>query len=228
MFFRQLFDRESSSYSYLIADPASSEAILVDSVLEQVERDLQLLNELNFTLKFCLETHIHADRITGTDKLRDLTGCQGIVPVNSRADCADRSIGDREIIKLGQIEIQAIETLGHTDSHMAYLIARNRVLTGDALLIRGCGRTDFQNGNPEQLYNSVMTKLFTLADATLVYPAHDYHGRTVSTIGEEKQWNPRFKQRDRQEFIALMNNLNLSYPTRMMEAIPANLGCGKI
>ena len=230
MFFRQLFDRESSSYSYLIADLASREAILIDSVLEQVTRDLKLIDELDFTLKFCLETHIHADRITGTGRLRDLTGCRGIVPINAKANCADRFIADGEIIQLGTIEIRAIETLGHTDSHMAYLVNGDRVLTGDALLIRGCGRTDFQNGDAATLYDSVTNKLFTLADKILVYPAHDYHGLTVSTIGEEKRHNPRFRQHStevhRSDFVRLMNNLNLNYPRKMMEAIPANLNCG--
>ena len=228
MLFRQLYDRESSTYTYLIAERSTKEAILVDSVLEQVERDLTLLQELNLTLKYCLETHIHADHITGTGKLRDRTGCQGVVPINAQANCADRFIQDHETIKLGEVEIKAIETLGHTDSHMAYLINHDRVLTGDALLIRGCGRTDFQNGNAAALYDSVTKKLFSLADDILVYPAHDYHGCTVSTIGEEKQLNPRFKQRDRQNFIELMNNLDLSYPRKMMEAVPANQSCGQV
>ena len=228
MLFRQLFDRSSCTYTYLIADRLTQEAALVDPVLEQVERDLKLLGELNLKLKFCLETHIHADHITGTSKLRELTGCQGIVPVNALAKCADRFIKDGETIGLGEIEIWAIETLGHTDSHMAYLVNRDRVLTGDALLIRGCGRTDFQNGDAATLYEAVINELFTLADDTLVYPAHDYHGRTVSTIGEEKQWNPRFIKRDRQKFIKLMNNLDLSYPKKMMEAVPANQECGKL
>ena len=228
MLFRQLFDRSSCTYTYLIADRLSQEAALVDPVLEQVDRDLKLLSELNLKLKFCLETHIHADHITGTAKLRDLTGCQGIVPVNALAKCADRFIKDGETIKLGELEIRAIETLGHTDSHMAYLVNSDRVLTGDALLIRGCGRTDFQNGDAATLYEAVINKLFTLADDTLVYPAHDYHGRTVSTIGEEKQCNPRFIKRDRASFIKLMNNLDLSYPRKMMEAVPANQECGKL
>ena len=227
MFFRQLFDRESCTYSYLIADTSTREAIIVDSVLEQVERDLKLLQELNLSLKYCLETHIHADHITGTGKLRDRTGCQGIVPVNAQANCADRFIHDGEIIHLGQIIIEAIATLGHTDSHMAYLIDQERILTGDALLIRGCGRTDFQGGDAALLYESVTQRLFTLSDDILVYPAHDYHGRMVSTIGEEKLWNPRFSQRDGQSFIELMNNLDLAYPRKMMEAVPANQECGK-
>ncbi|MGK7935944.1 MAG: MBL fold metallo-hydrolase [Xenococcaceae cyanobacterium] len=228
MLFRQLFDQESSTYTYLIADTKTKEAILVDPVLEQVERDLKLLKELNLTLKFCLETHIHADHITGTGKLRDLTGCQGIVPANAQAKCADRFIEDGEAITLGNIEIKAIETWGHTDSHMAYLVNKDKVLTGDALFIRGCGRTDFQSGNAGMLYDSVTQKLFTLPEETLVYPGHDYCGHTVSTIGEEKRWNPRFVGRDRALFIEFMNNLNLPDPKKMMEAVPANQSCGQV
>ena len=228
MFFRQLFDRESSSYTYLIADLSTHEAILIDPVFAQVERDLQLIAELKLSLKYCLETHIHADRITGTGELRERTGCLGIVPIDAKAECADRFIEHHETVKLGSTKIEAIATLGHTDSHMAYLVNRKLVLTGDALLIRGCGRTDFQNGDPALLYDSVTSRLFTLPDETLVYPAHDYRGRTVSTIGEEKRWNPRFRQNNRQDFVNLMNNLDLDYPRKMMEAIPANQGCGKL
>ena len=235
MLFRQLYDSESSTYTYLIADLEQQEAILVDPVLEQVDRDLKLLKELGLSLRYCLETHIHADHITGTGRLRELTGCLGIVPANARANCADRHIQDREDLALGSIVIRAFATLGHTDSHMAYLVNNERVLTGDALFIRGCGRTDFQNGDPGTLYDSVTTRLFTLADATLVYPAHDYRGQTVSTIGEEKSWNPRFvgkdypkgTLRDRDNFIQFMNNLNLDNPKKMMEAVPANEQCGQ-
>lgn len=228
MLFRQLFDQETSTYTYLIADPETKEAILVDPVLEKVERDFKLLKELELTLKFCLETHIHADHITGTGELRELTGCQGIVPVNAQASCADRFIKDNEVLILGRIEIRAIETLGHTDSHMAYLVNQDRVLTGDALFIRGCGRTDFQSGDAGVLYDSVTKKLFTLPNETLVYPGHDYHGQTVSTIGEEKCFNPRFVGRTRSEFIELMNNLNLPNPKKMMEAVRGNQSCGKV
>jgi sulfur dioxygenase len=226
MLFRQMFDSESSTYTYLLADLAQKEAILVDPVLEQVERDLKLLQELELALRYCLETHIHADHITGTGKLRQLTGCLGILPENAEAECADRHIQDGEILELGTIIIKAIATPGHTDSHMAYLVNGDKVLTGDALFIRGCGRTDFQNGDAGTLYNSVTKKLFTLPDATLVYPAHDYRGLTVSTIFEEKQWNPRFANRDKHNFIELMNNLNLSDPKKIMEAVPANQLCG--
>ncbi len=226
MLFRQLFDRESSTYTYLLADLELKEAILVDPVLEQVDRDLKLLKELELTLHYCIETHIHADHITGTGKLRELTGCLGIVPENAQADCANRHIQDEETLELGAIFLEAIATPGHTDSHMAYSINRERVLTGDALFIRGCGRTDFQSGDAGTLYDSVTKKLFTLPDATLVYPAHDYRGHTVSTIGEEKRWNPRFANRDRDNFIQFMNNLNLPNPQKMMEAVPANERCG--
>ncbi|NJK58844.1 MAG: MBL fold metallo-hydrolase [Pleurocapsa sp. SU_5_0] len=226
MLFRQLYDSESSTYTYLLADLELKAAILVDPVLEQVERDLKLLKELGLSLHYCLETHIHADHITGTGKLRELTGCLGILPANAQADCANRHIQDDEVLELGSIAIKAIATPGHTDSHMAYLINGERILTGDALFIRGCGRTDFQSGDAGTLYDSVTTRLFTLPDATLVYPAHDYRGQTVSTIGEEKSWNPRFVGRDRDNFIQFMNNLNLPDPQKMMEAVPANERCG--
>jgi uncharacterized NAD(P)/FAD-binding protein YdhS/glyoxylase-like metal-dependent hydrolase (beta-lactamase superfamily II) len=204
LLFRQLFDRDSCTYTYLIADLQTKAAILVDPVLEQVERDLQVLRELGLTLRYCLETHIHADHITGTGKLRELTKCLGILPEKAEATCADRYIGDGNRLQLGSIEVRAIATPGHTDSHMAYLVNGTHLLTGDALFIRGCGRTDFQNGDAGTLYDSVTTRLFTLPDETLVYPGHDYQGRTVSTIGEEKCWNPRFAGRNRNQFIELM------------------------
>jgi sulfur dioxygenase len=227
MLFRQLYDSESNTYTYLLADLETKEAILIDPVLEQIERDLKLLKELGLNLRYCLETHIHADHITGTGKLRELTGCLGILPANAQADCADRYIQDEEELKLGSIVLKAIATPGHTDSHMAYLVNGERILTGDALFIRGCGRTDFQDGDAGRLYDSVTTRLFTLPDATLVYPAHDYRGQTVSTIGEEKSWNPRFVGRDRANFIQFMSNLNLPAPQKIMEAVPANEQCGR-
>lgn len=226
MLFRQLFDSESSTYTYLIADEKSRSAVLVDPVLEQVERDLTLLRELNLTLEYCLETHVHADHVTATGKLRELTGCHSLVPEGAPVNCADRHIRDGETLQLGDVTIKAIATPGHTDSHMAYLVNGDRLLTGDALLIRGCGRTDFQSGSAAVLYDSVVQRLFALPDATLVYPAHDYHGHTVSTLGEEKNWNPRFTGRSQEEFVNYMNDLTLPYPKKIMEALPANERCG--
>lgn len=228
MLFRQLFDSETSTYTYLIADLATKAAILVDPVQEQVDRDRKLLDELGLTLQYCLETHIHADHVTGTARLRELTHCQGVVPQNASAACADSFLADGEVLRVGSVEIVAIATPGHTDSHNAYFVNRDRVLTGDSLLIRGCGRTDFQGGDASTLFNSITQKLFSLPDETLVYPGHDYRGHTVSTIGEEQQWNPRLANRDRASFIELMNNLNLPDPKKMMEAVPANERCGKV
>ncbi|MEH2072214.1 MAG: FAD/NAD(P)-binding protein [Nostoc sp.] len=228
MLFRQLFDKESSTYTYLIADLETKTAILVDSVLEQVERDLKVLQQLDLTLRYCLETHIHADHITGTDRLRSLTSCLGIVPENSAATCADQYIGDGNILQLGSVQIRAIATPGHTNSHLAYLVNDTHLLTGDALFIRGCGRTDFQNGDAGALYDAVTQKLFALPDDTLVYPGHDYQGQTVSTIGEEKRWNPRFTGRTRNQFIEQMKNLNLPQPKKILEAVPANQQCGRV
>lgn len=228
MLFRQLFDQDTWTYTYLIADLTTKEAVLVDSVLEQVERDFKLLNELDLKLKYCLETHIHADHITGTGKLREMTGCQGIVPEDAQAACADINIRDGETLQVGEITIKGIETHGHTDSHVAYLVNNTHVLTGDALFIRGCGRTDFQGGDAGTLYDRVTQKLFTLPNETLVYPAHDYNGQTVSTIGEEKRFNPRFVGKNRDSFIIFMNNLDLPDPHKIMEAVPANERCGKV
>lgn len=228
MLFRQLYDQESSTYTYLIADLNSRTALLVDPVLEQVERDFKLLQELDLTLYFCVETHIHADHITGTLRLQSKTGCLGVVPEHAPAVCADRTLKDGEVLNLGDVSLTAISTPGHTDSHNAYLVDDDRVLTGDALFIRGCGRTDFQCGDAGTLYDSVTQKLFTLPDTTLVYPGHDYHGLTVSTIKEERQWNSRFKEHDRNAFIKLMNSLDLPNPKKMMEAVPANEHCGRV
>ena len=228
MLFRQLFDQETWTYTYLIADEELGAAILVDPVVEQVDRDLKLLKELDLTLSYCLETHVHADHITGTERLRAETGCSGIVPAHAHVSCADLHIDDGEILTLGSISVEAIATPGHTDSHMAYLVNSDRVLTGDALFVRGCGRTDFQSGDPGSLYDSVTQRLFTLPDQTLVYPTHDYRGHTVSPIGEENRWNPRFTGRDRADYIEFMNNLNLPDPKKIMEAVPANERCGRM
>jgi sulfur dioxygenase len=228
MLFRQLFDKESSSYTYLIADINIQEAVLVDPVLEQINRDLALLKELGLSLIYCLETHLHADRITATGKLREYTGCLGFVPEKAGATYADRNIKNGEMLKVGKVQIEAISTPGHTDSDMSYLVDNTHLLTGDALFIRGCGRTDFQNGNSGILYDSVTQRLFSLPDKTLVYPAHDYRGHTISTIGEERKLNPRFSHKSRDEFIEFMDKLNLPMPHKIMEALPANKGCGNL
>lgn len=232
--FRQLFDPESSTYTYLIADSQTRETALVDTVLEKGDRDLQILNDLGLTLRYCLETHIHADHITGAGKLRQQTGCQVLVPQNAAARSADHSLADGETLSLGDVRIEAIATPGHTSGHLAFLVNNTHLLTGDALLIRGCGRTDLQGGDAGTLYDTVIQRLFTLPDDTWVYPAHDYQGRTVSTIGEEKRLNPRFADgqgsasgyRTRDQFITLMAHLGLSYPKKMRQAVPANENCG--
>jgi len=226
----------SCTYTYLIGDVDSRQAILVDLVWERVERDLRVLRELGLTLHFCLETHVHADHITGASALRaasqipqgSRTGCQIIVPQQANVTKADRWIGDNEILQLGNVRIRSIFTPGHTDSHMVYLINDTHLLSGDTLLIRGCGRTDFQGGDAGALYDVVTQELFKLPNDTLVYPAHDYQGQTVSTIGEEKLWNLRFVGRDRAQFIGLMANLRLPYPKKMREAVSANQRCGEI
>lgn len=233
LLFRQFFDPETSSYTYLIADKQTGDAVLVDPVLEQVDRDLQSLAELGLKLRYCLETHLHADHITGAGKLRQQTGAQVIVPQDTAVTKADRSFVGGEILEVGSVIIETIFTPGHTASHIAYLVNKTHLLTGDALFIRGCGRTDFQGGDAGTLYDVVTQRLFTLPDDILVYPAHDYKGRTVSTIGEEKRLNPRFsdsygalRERSRNQFITIMNNLKLSYPQKMNAVVPANEYCG--
>ncbi|GFE67526.1 beta-lactamase domain-containing protein [Chroococcus sp. FPU101] len=226
MLFRQLFDPESSNYTYLIADQQTKDAVLVDPVLEQVKRDLEILQDLGLTLRYCLETHLHADHITGAGQLRQQTGCRVMIPENAGVKSADHSLANGETLAVGTVVIEAIATPGHTYSHLSYLVNKTHLLTGDALLIRGCGRTDFQGGDAGILYDVVTQRLFTLPEETFVYPGHDYKGRTVSTIGEEKRLNPRFADHSRSQFITLMGHLKLSYPKKMKEAVPANEYCG--
>lgn len=227
MIFRQLFDPETSTYTYLIADPETKEAILVDPVIEQVDRDLKLLQELDLTLRYCMETHIHADHITGTGKLREHTGCSGVAPKESGVACADIKCSDGDRFTIGAINVEAIATPGHTNCDITYLVNGTHLLTGDSLFIRGCGRTDFQSGSSEALYDSITQKLFSLPDHVWVYPAHDYRGQTVSTIGEEKQYNPRIAGQSKAAFVELMGSLNLPNPKKIMEAVPANQHCGQ-
>jgi len=224
MLFRQLFDRDSSTYTYLLADERSGEALLIDPVLEQVDRDLQLVSDLGLRLALVLDTHVHADHVTGAGALRARTGAATISGVGGPG-CADRLVRAGEVLRVGGVELEVIATPGHTDDSISYRAA-DRVFTGDALLIRAAGRTDFQNGDAGQLYDSISARLFTLPDATLVYPAHDYRGLTVSTIGEEKRFNARIAGKTREEFVTVMSSLRLPAPHRIHEAVPANRACG--
>jgi sulfur dioxygenase len=232
MIFRQLFEPISSAYTYLIACDETREAALIDPVLETADRDLAMLGELGLTLKYTLETHIHADHVTGADRLRDMAGSKVAVPASSGARNVDLSIREGEPIAIGGLSFEPLYTPGHTDDHHAFLLRSDdgaRVFTGDALMIDGCGRTDFQNGDPATLYRSVHDKLFTLPDDTLVYPGHDYQQRFVSTVGQERARNPRLgggKTLD--EFVAIMNGLDLPRPRKMDVAVPANRDCGEV
>jgi glyoxylase-like metal-dependent hydrolase (beta-lactamase superfamily II) len=192
MLFQQLFDAESSTYTYLLADPHSREAVLIDPVLDQVERDVALLFELGLTLRYTLETHVHADHVTSGGVLRRRLGSQTVVSANGGAACADVLVRHGDVIRFGAKALEVRETPGHTNGDITYVTAdRAMAFTGDALLIRGCGRTDFQQGDARTLYASVREQIFTLPDTTLVYPGHDYKGRTVSTVGDERLHNPR-------------------------------------
>ncbi len=225
---RQLFDYDTWTYTYLIYDPNTREAALIDTVQEQVERDLQLIEELGLKLKYVMDTHVHADHITGADTIRGATGAKGVVGFGTHVACADLSLKDGEEISLGGFKIKALATPGHTDGCMSYYVAE-RVFSGDALLIRGTGRTDFQQGSSETLYDSITQKLFTLPDETRVFPAHDYRGQTVSSIDEEKRFNPRVgTHKTKEEFLQIMKNLNLAMPKKIQMAVPANMKCGSL
>jgi glyoxylase-like metal-dependent hydrolase (beta-lactamase superfamily II) len=231
MIFRQLVEPQSSTYSYLVACDATGEAALIDPVMETVDRDLALLEELGLSLRYTLETHIHADHVTGAARLRAETGSKTAVPERSAAAHADVLVREGEPITVGRLSIEPLYTPGHTDDHHAYLVRSAdgaRVFTGDALMIDGCGRTDFQNGDPATLYRSVHDKIFTLPEDTLIYPAHDYQQRRVSTVGQEKERNSRLGGgKTVEEFVAIMNGLNLPRPKKMDVAVPANRQCGE-
>jgi glyoxylase-like metal-dependent hydrolase (beta-lactamase superfamily II) len=231
MIFRQLFEPESSTYTYLIGCETTRDAALIDPVLETADRDLGLINELGLTLRYTLETHTHADHVTGAARLRKATGCEAAVPERSAAHHVDVQLREGDPIKIGTLLLEPLYTPGHTDDHHAYLLRSPdslRVFTGDALMIDGCGRTDFQNGDPARLYRSVHDKFFALPDDTLVYPAHDYQQRRVSTIAQEKARNPRLGgDKSVEEFVAIMNGLNLPRPRKMDVAVPANRQCGE-
>lgn len=226
MFVRQLFDRDTWTYTYLVADSASKEAAIIDPVKEQFDRDAQLIEELGFNLKYVLETHVHADHITSSGKLRDRFGAKVVLQEASNADCADILAKDGDVLTLGDKEIKVMHTPGHTDADATFQI-EGAVFTGDALFVRGCGRTDFQAGSTESLYSSIHDKIFSLPDETLIYPGHDYKGHTVSTVGEEKAYNPRLGAgKDLEAFAEIMDNLNLPAPARLKESLPGNMRCG--
>jgi glyoxylase-like metal-dependent hydrolase (beta-lactamase superfamily II) len=226
LLFRQLFDYKTWTYTYLLADKVSGEGVLIDTVHEQYKRDFKLLKELGVKLKYTIDTHVHADHVTGAAKLRKTTGSRTVIGAGGQVECADVQIKDGETLKLGSFTIKAISTPGHTESCTSYHIC-NKIFTGDTLLIRGCGRTDFQQGSAKNLFKSIHEKLFILPDETIVYPAHDYEGMTSSTIGEEKSFNPRLtKSKSESDFINIMHNLKLANPIRIHEAVPLNLRCG--
>ena len=226
MFVRQLFDRETSTYTYLIADEVTSEAAIVDPVKEQFERDALLIKQLGFNLKYVLETHVHADHITSSGKLRDEFSAEVVLHENSGAECADLLIKDGDVLKLGDVEIKALHTPGHTSADLSFAV-EDYVFTGDALLVRDCGRTDFQAGDSVTLYNSINDKIFSLDDATTIYPGHDYHGFTASTVKEEKQFNNRLGNgKTEDEFVEIMANLDLALPRKIKESVPGNMACG--
>jgi len=225
MVFRQLFERESSTYTYLLADKPGGEALLIDPVKEEVGKYLQLIRELRLQLVMSLDTHVHADHITGLGDLRTATGCATLLGAETKAECVSRKARDGELIQVGNLEVLAMHTPGHTDDSYSFLM-NDRVFTGDTLMIRSTGRTDFQNGDAHAQYDSIFNNLLKLAPETLVYPAHDYKGWTVSTIGEERAFNPRLQVHGEEEYVALMNGLNLPRPKLMDVAVPANLSCG--
>ena len=224
MLLRQLFDEETYTYTYLIADPKRGEALLIDTVRGKVERDLQLLQELGLKLVYVLDTHVHADHVTGAGLLRERVGAK-VVASPKGAECADVKVKDGDVITMGDVQVKVLETPGHTDDSLSYVIGDN-VFTGDALLVRGCGRTDFQNGDTDTLYDSITGKLFALSTQTVVWPGHDYRGQTQSTIAEEKQHNPRLANKSREEFQQIMGALNLPRPKYLDVAVPANRECG--
>jgi sulfur dioxygenase len=223
--FRQLFDQASGTYTYLLASRPGGEALIIDPVLEKVDRYLQLVRELDLQLVKAVDTHLHADHITGLGALRDRTHCITVMGEQTKADVVSMRLGDGDRFTIEGLSLQAIYTPGHTDDSYS-LVMPDRVFTGDTLLIRGTGRTDFQNGDPRAEYESIFGRLLKLPEATLVYPAHDYKGDCVSTIGEEKAFNPRLQVRSVEEFVDLMNNLNLPNPKMMDVAVPANMRIG--
>ena len=226
MIFRQLYEPLSSTYTYLLGDEESGLAILIDPVIATMDRDLAEVRRLGLKLAYTVDTHIHADHITAAMEMKRTVGSKIAAPAHDQLPCADVGIEEGKPFSVGSVVLHPLHTPGHTDGHFAYLF-NDRVFTGDALLIEGCGRTDFQNGDADALYKSVHGKLFTLPDETLVYPAHDYQQRFVSSIAQEKRRNPRLgDSKTLDEFKAIMSNLNLPYPKFIDYAVPGNRQCG--
>ena len=225
MIFKQLFDTKSSTYTYIIASAKGREAMIIDPVIENVGEYIKLLKELNLKLVKVIDTHIHADHVTGASKLRDITKCSTIMGDHTPAETVEIKVKDDEYINLDNLKIRAMYTPGHTSDSYSFLM-NNYLFSGDTLLINGTGRTDFQNGNSKDAYNSIFNKLLKLPDETLLYPAHDYKGEKVSTIGKEKKYNPRLQVDSVDEYIEIMNNLNLKKPISIDENISKNLKLG--
>ena len=222
MIFKQLFDNESSTYTYIISSGKGREALIIDPVIENTQKYLKVLKELNLRLVKVIDTHIHADHITGLNELSKKTNCKKIMGEHSASEVIDIRVKDNEKIKIENIELTSIYTPGHTDCSYSFLM-KDRVFTGDTLLINGTGRTDFQNGSSYDAYNSLFKKLLKLPEKTLVYPAHDYNGKTHSTIENEKNNNPRLQVKSAEEYAEIMSNLKLSNPKMMDIAVPANI-----
>ena len=225
MIFRQLFEATSGTYTYLLASRRGGEAMIIDPVLEKVDRYLQLIHELDLKLVKAVDTHLHADHITGLGALRDSTRCITVMGEQSGVDVVSMRIADNERLTIEGMALDVLYTPGHTDDSYSFAMA-DRVFTGDTLLIRGTGRTDFQNGDARAQYDSLFNRLLRLPDETLVFPAHDYKGDTVSTIAEERRFNPRLQVSSPEEYVALMNGLNLPNPKMMDVAVPANMRQG--
>ncbi len=230
MLFRQFFDTASSTYTYLLASGRGREAVIIDPVKENVAQYLQAIEQLDLRLVRAIDTHTHADHVTGLGDLRDATSCVTLMGEQSKASCVSQQVQDGDAIRIEQLQLRSLYTPGHTDESFSFLLEAGgpgAVFTGDVLLIRGTGRTDFQGGDPGRSWDSIHDMLLSLDDDTLVYPAHDYRGWTVSTIDEERRFNPRIAGKSRDEYIAIMRGLRLPDPRMMDIAIPANLACGK-
>ena len=227
MILKQVFDQKSSTYTYLIASSTGREALIIDPVLENVGNYIKLLSELDLKLVKVIDTHIHADHVTGASKLKDITKCVTIMGNHTPTDAVEIKVNDEEVIKLDKLNIRALYTPGHTSDSFSFLMD-NYLFSGDTLLINGTGRTDFQNGNAKDAYNSIFNRLLKLPDKTLLYPAHDYKGENVSTIEKEKKFNPRLQVKNVDEYVEIMNNLTLKKPDTIDFNVASNLKLGRI